>query len=127
MSDVARPVAVTFVESTVFTKRIVRMGLEEPLRRLQLHLAANPTAGRLDPGTGGLRKVRLADPARTRGKRGGARALYLWVPSSRVVYLLFVYSKEDLDTLTADQKRALRAVVRAIKHELAGKGHQEGG
>src|SRR3990172_8904822 len=114
--------AVTFVESTVFTKRIVRLGLEEPLRKLQGHLAANPTAGRLDPGTSGLRKVRIGDPRRARGgggRRGGARVHYLWVPSSQLVYFLFVYSKEEADTLTEDQKKALTAVVRAIKHELA--------
>ena len=119
--------AVTFVESTVFTTRIVRMGLEEPLRKLQGHLAANPTAGRLDPGTSGLRKVRIGDPRRARGKRGGARVHYLWVPSSQLVYFLFVYSKEEADTLTEDQKRALTAVVRAIKHELAGNARDQRG
>lgn len=65
MWDAAQPVAVTFVESTGFTKRIVRLGLEESLRELQLHLAANPTAGRRNPGTGGLRKARMVDEAET--------------------------------------------------------------
>ena len=87
-----------------------------------LDLAAHPTAGRLDPGTGGLRKVRIADPTRSQGKRGGARVHYLWVPPSRLVYFLFVYSKQEAGTLTRDQKKALAVVVRAIKRELAGKG-----
>ena len=108
-----------FVETHVFTRRVVRLGLEEALRRLQVELAINPEAGDLDPGTGGLRKVRLADPDRGRGKRGGARVHYLWVPQRRLIYLVFVYAKHEADTLSADQKKAVRAVVESIKRELS--------
>lgn len=121
MSDNAPDAAITFVESAVFTRRVVTMGLEEALRRLQVELAANPTAGRLDPGTGGLRKVRLADPAHGRGKRGSARVHYLWIPARRLVYLLFLYAKAEAQTLTPAQKKALAEVVHAIKRELAGR------
>jgi hypothetical protein len=62
-----------FVETSVFTRRITRLGLEGAIRGLQLELLENPTAGDLDPGTGGLRKVRMADSSRGKGKRGGAR------------------------------------------------------
>jgi hypothetical protein len=121
MSDSTPGAAITFVESAIFTQRVIRLGLEEALRRLQLELAANPTAGRVDPGTGGLRKVRLADPARGRKKGGGARARYLWVPGRRLAYLLFVYAKNENATLRPDQKKALASVVHAIKRELAGR------
>jgi len=106
-----------FVETSVFTKRIARLGLEEALRRLQLELLENPAAGDLDPGTGGLRKVRIADPTRGKGKRGGARVHYLWLPHRDVIYLLFAYSKDEDDTLSEHQKKALRAVVEGIKKE----------
>lgn len=46
---------------------------------LQLELIENPAAGDVEPGTGGLRKIRLAAPARGKGKRGGARVHYLWL------------------------------------------------
>ncbi len=36
---------VAFVETHVFTRRITKLQLEEPLRELQQHLAANPEAG----------------------------------------------------------------------------------
>ena len=106
-----------FVETAVFTKRIARLGLEHALRGLQLELLENPTAGDLDPGTGGLRKVRMADPTRGKGKRGGARVHYLWLPHRGMIYLLFAYSKDEDDTLSAQQKRALRAVVEGIQKE----------
>ena len=106
-----------FVETSVFTKRIARLGLEDALRGLQLSLLENPTAGDLDPGTGGLRKVRMTDPTRGKGKRGGARVHYLWLPHRERIYLLFAYSKDEDDTLSQQQKKVLRAVVEGIKKE----------
>jgi hypothetical protein len=107
------------VETAVFTRRIVRLGLEDALRLLQAELAARPELGDVDPGTGGLRKVRVPNPPRGKGKRSGARVLYLAMPHRQVIYLLFVYSKDEAETLTPDQKRALRAIVQRIKAEYS--------
>ncbi len=50
--------------------------LTEPERvALVAHLAANPVAGQLVPGTGGVRKIRWGTPGQ--GKRGGARVMIL--------------------------------------------------
>lgn len=106
-----------FVETLTFTRRITRLGLEANLRDLQAVLLANPEAGDPDPGTGGLRKVRMADSARGKGKRSGARVHYLWLPPHGVVYLIFVYGKDELDTLEPEQKRQLKGVVDRIKAE----------
>ncbi len=106
-----------FVETLIFTKRIARLGLEDALRGLQLELLENPAAGDLDPGTRGLRKVRMADPTRGKGKRGGARVHYLWLPHRDVIYRLMAYSKSEQAALAEHQKIALRAVVERIKKE----------
>jgi len=106
-----------FVETLVFTRRIDRLGLEEDLRRLQAALLANPEAGATDPGTGGLRKVRMAASSRGKGKRSGARVHYLWLPPHGVVYLLFVYGKDELDALEPARKKQLKRVVEQIKAE----------
>ena len=103
--DRGRRWRLVFVETSVFTKRIA------------LELLENPAAGDLDPGTGGLRKVRMADPTRGKGKRGGARVHYLWLPHRDVIYLLFAYSKDEDATLSEPQKKVLRAVVEGIKKE----------
>lgn len=108
----------TFVETTAFTKRLLALGLEESLRDLQLALLDNPEAGDVEPGTGGLRKVRLGDPARGKGKRGGARVHYLWLAHRSAIYLLYVYSKNEASTLTGEQKRHLREVVALIKQTV---------
>ena len=105
----------TFVETVVFTGRIGKLGLESVLRALQDTLLKDPEAGRLDPGTGGLRKVRIPDPTRGKGKRSGARVHYPWLPRRQRIYLMYVYGKDEADTLSTAQKRALYQVVQGIK------------
>jgi hypothetical protein len=56
-----------FVETTAFTKRIVKLGLEAELREVQAELLKNPDAGDTDSGTGGLRKIRMPDSTRRKG------------------------------------------------------------
>ena len=96
-----------FVEIQPFTRKVVRMGLEDDLRRLQDELKRNPAAGTLDPGTCGLRKIRMADSARQRGKSSGLRVHYLYVPHRDTIYLVNVYSKDQQSTLTPQQKKLL--------------------
>lgn len=105
----------TFVETAVFTKRISALGLEESLRGLQLALLENPEAGDVEPGTGGLRKIRLGDPTRGKGKRGGARVHYLWLAHRGLIYLMYIYGKNDASSLTTAQKKQLRDIVLQIK------------
>src|SRR5437764_644386 len=106
-----------FVESAVFTRRITRMGLESELRELQLELLKNPHAGDLDPGTGGLRKVRMPDSRRGKGKRSGARVHYLFLPHANLICFAFAYGKDESDSLTAEQKKAVRAMADMMKRE----------
>jgi hypothetical protein len=104
-----------FVEASVFTKRLVRIADDDTYRRFQAELAVNPEKGPVIQGTGGLRKARMA--ARGKGKRGGARVVYLYLETARVVYLLSVYDKGEADDLSADEKKELRVVAEAIKQE----------
>jgi len=106
-----------FIETNVFTKRVIQLGLENELHDLQGELLANPTAGDTDAGTGGLRKIRMRATRRAKGKRGGARVHYLYLAAHGVIYLLFVYGKDEQSTLSRDQKRQLKAMVESIKRE----------
>lgn len=106
-----------FVEMPPFTRNAVRLSLEDELRRLQSELLANPEAGRVDPGTCGVRKMRIRDSARGQGKRFGARVHYLLVPERSIIYLLNVYRKDEQDSLTPEQKKALCRLVFFIQAE----------
>lgn len=97
------------VETRAFTTRILDLLSDEDYRLLQLELVRDPDAGRVIPGTGGLRKLRWG--ASGRGKRGGARIIYFWHPKSQSALMLFAYSKNERSDLTPAQKRALRRVV----------------
>jgi hypothetical protein len=107
----------TFVETTEFTRRIGKLGLEADLRGLQKELNENPKKGDTDSGTGGLRKVRMSDSTRGQGKRFGARVHYVVVERRQVIYLVFVYGKGESDKLTPNQKKILAPRVRALMDE----------
>ncbi len=70
-------------------------------------IAANPTAGDLIAGTGGLRKVRWA--RRSMGKRGGTRVITYTVLGSGEVWLLVAYTKSKFDTLPTSFLNALKS------------------
>lgn len=77
-----------------------------------------PNSGDVMPGCGGLRKIRIANPTRGKGKRGGARVIYLHVPAARRFYLLDVYGKDEKDDLSANEKKALRLLAETLKREV---------
>lgn len=75
---------------------------------LQGFLANNPEAGSVIPGSGGIHKIRWTGSGR--GKRGGSRILYYLWTDERIL-MLFAYLKNELENLTPDQLRQLKAVV----------------
>lgn len=68
----------TFIEIPAFTKKWRELGLtDENLRALENILLEDPKAGDAIKGTGGLRKLRVPMESKGKGKRGGARVLYV--------------------------------------------------
>ena len=61
--------------------------------------------------------MRIADPKRGKGKRGGARVIYLHVPEARVIFLMDAYGKGEKADLTAAEKRGLRAFANRFRRE----------
>jgi mRNA-degrading endonuclease RelE of RelBE toxin-antitoxin system len=97
-------------ETSVFTRQVNDLLDHESYRLLQIRLVADPEAGQLIPGTGGLRKIRWQGSGR--GKRGGVRVIYYWATRNAVVLLLLMYGKNEQDDLTTAQKKVLAALVR---------------
>jgi mRNA-degrading endonuclease RelE of RelBE toxin-antitoxin system len=84
-------------------------------QRLQNELMANPEAGDLIEGAGGLRKLRQPDPRRGKGKRGGLRVIFYWWLRGEQFWLFTVYDKDQADDLTPEQRKILKAL---LKREL---------
>ena len=78
-----------------------------------VYLIDHPDAGNTIPGAGGARKLRWA--AKGKGKRGGARVVYLYVVIAARIYLLRCYAKSVRTDLTADEKRELRQIADRLK------------
>ena len=85
------------------------------MEKLELitHLAEHPLEGDLIPGTGGVRKLRFA--ASGKGKRGGARVIYYYLDAHMPLYALLIYPKNVKADLTPADKKAVSALVEAIK------------
>lgn len=105
-----------FVEHPGFTRQIQQLNAEDQLRRLQNDLAANPEAGDVIPGMGGLRKIRMPIPGR--GKRGGARVLHLVFLRASRIYMVQAYTKGDMADLPPDVKKQVKRLVEQIKSEF---------
>lgn len=100
---------------------------DEAYAAAQERLAGNPEDGDAMPGCGGVRKARLPDSRRNKGKRGGLRLIYLQVPEIRVMVLLDVYDKDEKDDLTAAEKKSICRLAAEIKRELSARFRVERG
>ena len=76
-------------------------------------LLANPQLGPVIEGSGGVRKVRFAVPGK--GKRGGARVIYIDVMVDEAIYLLYAYPKSVKDDLTKDEVKEFKKIADLLK------------
>ena len=106
-----------FKETPTFTKKIESIGEESLLRTIQDAILEDQSVGNTIAGTGGMKKFRLSDPSRGKGKRGGLRVIYLDLPDREITYLLYLYGKDEAEDLTPDEKKVLKALVKVIKGE----------
>ncbi len=101
----------TVVETEVYLRSAERMMDRAEQDAVVDYLAADPLAGDLIPGAGGIRKVRV--PLAGRGKRGGGRVLTFFV-KGKAVYLLLAYAKNEQANPTPEQARLLRHFVETL-------------
>jgi mRNA-degrading endonuclease RelE of RelBE toxin-antitoxin system len=99
-----------FIEATAFTKYVYDYLSEEEYLGLQSFLLQYPEAGRVVPGSGGVRKVRWAIAGK--GKSSGVRVIYYFKKQDDEIWLLTIYSKSEVKTIPAH-------VLRQIAKEIA--------
>jgi hypothetical protein len=106
-----------FKETPIFTQKVEFLGDESLLKSIQDAILENPSVGNTIAGTGGLKKFRMSDPSRGKGKRGGLRVIYLDLPDREITYLLYLYTKDEAEDLTSDEKKIFKALVNSLKGE----------
>jgi len=106
-----------FVETEAFTERVRELLDDDTYRAFQNDLVRSPGMGAGMPGCGGLRKARIGEPERGKGKRGGCRVIYLIIPEVERIDLLAIYSKNTQDNLTVQQCRAMKTLAEKARRE----------
>lgn len=106
-----------FVESSEFTEWLSSFLTDDTFAEFQQLLMQNPDMGTVMPGCGGIRKVRVRDSSRGKGKRSGARIIYLYVPTTKKFYLLDIYGKDEQEDLSPEQRSALAGLAAELKNQ----------
>lgn len=102
----------TVIESPLFTRLWPDYWSADEHGEFAAHLANDPDAGDLIPGSGGCRKIRWARPGM--GKRGGVRVIYTVRLARGAIVLLTIYSKNAQDNIPA---HVLRKIAEELKHD----------
>lgn len=114
---------VEFIEARPFTRRLQQLAGEsadELLRAIQGELETKPDRGAIVPGLSGVRKARIANPVRGKGKRGGYRYLYLYLENKRHIHLLILLDKNEQEDANEEQRKQMREWVAQIKKTSGG-------
>jgi hypothetical protein len=99
-----------FIEATAFTKYVYKYLSEAEYIGLQSFLLQQPEAGKVVPGSGGVRKIRWGMSGR--GKSGGVRVIYYFKRQDDEIWLLTIYSKSEEENIPA---HVLRQIAKEIK------------
>lgn len=99
----------TVIETLTFSKLAADYWTEEERGEFAAWLAANPEAGNVVPGSGGVRKVRWS--RKGSGKRGGVRVIYYNRLVHGEIWLLLLYAKSAQEEIPAH-------VLKTIKEEI---------
>ena len=100
---------ISFVETKLFKRLVQEYLSDDEYSQLQQALLADPEAGSVIPGSGGVRKLRWGLAGR--GKRGGLRIIYYLRTRQGQICMPTVYPKNVAANIPAH-------VLRQIKDEV---------
>ena len=99
------------METKLFTRLVQEYLSDDEYSELQQALIANPEAGAIIPGSGGVRKLRWGLAGR--GKRGGIRVIYFLRTRQGQIWMLTLYPKNVAENIPAH-------VLKQVKGEIDG-------
>lgn len=103
----------TFVESSVFTAKLKKLGGPELLLKIQKIILDNSEVGDLVEGSGGVRKFRVSKDGA--GKSGGYRVFYLDLPAKKVTHLLVLLDKKEKENISTADKNEMKIESKKLK------------
>ena len=102
---------VEFIETSIFTKLIYTFLTDDEYVGLQGFMLEYPGAGKVVPGSGGVRKLRWASAGK--GKRGGVRVIYYFKKHENEIWMLTIYGKSEVENIPA---HILRQIAEEVKN-----------
>ncbi len=106
----------TVVETPTFLAAAAKAGMTEQERFNAVSIvAANPQAGDIIAGGGGVRKIRV--PKQGKGKSGGYRVLTYFMTENEPAFLISVLNKSKQANLSSEQRTEVKAVAKEIRNE----------
>lgn len=110
--------AVKIVRTALYIRSLKKLGARAAeIAALEASVSANPLAGDVIPGLGGVRKMRFAMAGK--GKRGGGWAIYYAVWRGKTVFMIWAYSKSVQEDLSSAQRQMVMTLLEAIKRDEA--------
>lgn len=105
-----------FIQSQVFARDWASHGLtDDDLRALEVAIMTGPDRWPVMAGTGGLRKIRFADPHSNRGKSGSYRICFVYFEEYGSVWLVTLFGKNEKSNLTNADKNAIAKLIKEIE------------
>ena len=95
----------TIFEIRFFARKVQGIWTTTEYEKFLTYISRYPNAGKLIPGTGGVRKIRWE--AKGVGKRGGTRVIYYNKTMSEI-WLLTLYVKSDTENIPANELIKMR-------------------
>lgn len=100
-----------FIETSIFTKLIYTYLTDDEYVGLQGFMLKHPEAGKIVPGSGGVRKLRWASAGK--GKRGGLRVIYYFKKQDNEIWMLTIYGKSEVENIPS---HILQQIAEEIKN-----------
>ena len=102
----------TVVELPEFIRRAHKLLRETERESLIEYLAANPLAGVLLEGTGGIRKLRWKREGT--GKSGGVRVIYYYHDDRYPLFLLTLFGKSEKSNISKAERNILAKLAKQL-------------
>jgi hypothetical protein len=102
----------TVVELPEFVRRASKLLRETEREQLIQYLAANPQAGVILEGTGGIRKLRWKREGT--GKSGGVRVIYYYHDGRYPVFLLTLFGKSEKSNISKAERNMLAKLTKQL-------------